>query len=336
MTHPTNDHFERDVREALLQVKAPALAKARTLAAIEEARVAEAAKAAAAAPSTSASPSAPAFAAATPPASAPAAATPLAPVPAGSRNPVAPVVRPPRRRRRWAPLAAAASLLLVGILCATGWHIWQQPAAFVGVDVNPSLELTVNNFDRVVKATAINDDGAAVLNALSLEGQPYEEAFSTLMDSEAMAPYLAEDAFVDVNITTQDRSLASELQAQSDAVLASHPYQGACHHADETTREAALAAGMGVGRYRAACELAELDDSVSVDDCATMTMRELHDAIDHLCEDESHDHGTGSGSDAGHGAGAGNGQGSGAGNGTGNGQGAGSGHGKRHGQHHQE
>ncbi len=290
MTHSTNDHFEHDVREALLQVKAPASAKAHTLAAIEAAREAEA----------------------------------------------SPTARSPRRRRRWAPLAAAACLLLVGILAGAGWHLWQQPAAFVGVDVNPSLELTVNAFDRVVKATAINDDGATVLDALSLEGRSYEEAFATLMDSEAMAPYLAKDAFVDVNITTQDNALASELQAQSDAVLAGHPYQGACHHADEATREAAAAAGMGVGRYRAACELAELDDSVSVDDCAAMTMRELHDAIDHLCEDESHDHGSGSGNDASHGAGTGSDQGSGAGNGAGNGQGVGSGHGKRHGQHHQE
>lgn len=290
MTHPTNDHFEHDVREALLQVKAPASAKAHTLAAIEAARKAEA----------------------------------------------SPTARSPRWRRRWAPLAAAACLLLVGILAGAGWHLWQQPAAFVGVDVNPSLELTVNAFDRVVKATAINDDGATVLDALSLEGRSYEEAFAALMDSEAMAPYLAKDAFVDVNITTQDNALASELQAQSDAVLAGHPYQGACHHADEATREAAAAAGMGVGRYRAACELAELDDSVSVDDCAAMTMRELHDAIDHLCEDESHSHGSDSGNDAGHGAGTGNGQGSGAGNGAGNDQSVGSGHGRRHGQHHQE
>lgn len=314
MTHSTNDHFERDVREALLQVKAPAAAKAHTLAAIEEARAAEVAKA------TPAASSAPAFAT----------ATSSEPVPADSPITGVPAARSPRRRRRWAPLAAAACLLLAGILAGVGWHLWQQPAAFVGVDVNPSLELTINAFDRVVEATAINDDGAAVLGALSLEGQSYEEAFATLMDSEALAPYLAEDAFVDVNITTQDNALASELQAQSDAVLASHPYQGSCHHTDEATREAAAAAGMGVGRYRAACELAELDDSVSVDDCAAMTMRELHDAIEHLCEDESHDHGSGTGNDAGHGAGASNSSGQGA--GTGNG----AGHGKRHSQHHQE
>ena len=180
----------------------------------------------------------------------------------------------------------------------------------------------------MVAATAINDDGAAVLDALSLEGKSYEEAFNALMESEAMAPYLAKDAFVDVNITSDNAALSSELQAQSDAVLASHPYQGACHHADEATRAAATAAGMGVGRYRAACELAELDDSVTVDDCASMTMRELHDAIDHLCEDESHDHGSGSGAGAGHGAGSSS--------GNGRGQGVGSGHGQRHDQHHQE
>lgn len=311
MTHPANDHFERDVREALLQVKAPTAAKERALAAIEAARQGEAGKATAA-PSTPG----------------PATATPAEPVPGSSPIPAAPVARSLRRRRRWAPLAAAACLLLAGILGAAGWHLWQQPAAFVGVDVNPSLELTVNNFDRVVAATAINDDGAAVLDALSLEGKSYGEAFNALMESEAMAPYLAEDAFVDVNITSDNAALSSELQAQSDAVLARHPYQGACHHADEATREAAAAAGMGVGRYRAACELAELDDSVTVDDCASMTMRELHDAIDHLCEDESHDHGSGSGSGNGHGAGAGN--------NNGQGQGAGSGHGQRHGQHHQE
>ncbi|MDE8701809.1 hypothetical protein PZH32_02400 [Adlercreutzia equolifaciens] len=323
MTHPTNDHFERDVRETLLQVKAPASAKAHTLAAIEAAREAEVAEETAR-PTTSG----PAVAASAIPDSA--ATIPVVSALAGSSAPAVPTARSPRRRRRWAPLAAAACLLLVGVLGATGWHLWQKPAAFVGVDVNPSLELTINAFDRVVEATAINDDGAAVLDALSLEGQSYEEAFAMLMDSEALAPYLAEDAFVDVNITTQDNALASELQAQSDAVLASHPYQGACHHADETTREAAAAAGMGVGRYRAACELAKLDDSVSVDDCAAMTMRELHDAIDHLCEDETHNHGSGSGNGAGHGAGASSGSGQGA--GTGNG----AGHGKRHSQHHQE
>ena len=335
MTHPTNDHFEHDVREALLQVKAPAAAKAHTLAAIEAAQKAETGEAATHPAVLDPAVAAPAASASVETSNS-AATIPAVSAPAGSSDPAVPVARSPRRRRRWAPLAAAACLLLVSILAGAGWHLWQQPAAFVGVDVNPSLELTVNAFDRVVKATAINDDGAAVLDALSLEGRSYEEAFATLMDSEAMAPYLAEDAFVDVNITTQDNALASELQAQSDAVLAGHPYQGACHHADEATREAAAAAGMGVGRYRAACELAELDDSVSVDDCAAMTMRELHDAIDHLCEDETHNHGSGSGNGDGHGAGTGSGQGSGAGNDAGNGQGVGSGHGKRHGQHHQE
>lgn len=311
MTDLTPHAFDRRVREALLSVHAPEAAKARTLDAIETLRTQEPAERS----DISSVLGQPATAQATPVSHGDTAA----PSPNRRHQSAA-------RRHRWrAPLAAAACLALVGLLCFTGYRIYQQPAAFVGLDVNPSLELTVNNFDRVIAATAINNDAQGVLDRVSLEGKSYEEALDCLMASEAMAPYVTENAFVEVNITADDDALASELQGQSDAVLARYPCQGACHHADEATRQAAAAAGMGVGRYRAACELVELDDSLTLDECATMTMRELHDALDRLCQDESHDHGSGAGSGSGHGGGQGN--------GNGNGQGAGAGqHGRRN--HH--
>lgn len=80
--------------------------------------------------------------------------------------------------------------------------------------------------------------------------------------------------------------------------------EGSCHRADAEAREDAHYAGMGVGKYRAAQQLMELDDSVTLDDCAGMTMRELHDRID-ACADGAEsgrgEHGAHSG--AGQGAG---------------------------------
>ncbi|WP_181861874.1 anti-sigma-I factor RsgI family protein [Slackia isoflavoniconvertens] len=38
-----------------------------------------------------------------------------------------------------------------------------QPTAYMGIDVNPSIELGVNRFDVVVCAEGLNDDGEAVL-----------------------------------------------------------------------------------------------------------------------------------------------------------------------------
>lgn len=206
------------------------------------------------------------------------------------QKPGAPLATRTLRRRRWRGALAAAACLLVAVLGFASYQLYQQPAAYVGIDVNPSIELAVNGFDRVVSAAAVNEDGQAVLDQLSLTGKPFEQALNDLIGSTAMAAYLDEDAFVDVSITTDDDALASQLQSQSDAVLQSHAHQGECHRADAATREAAFAAGMGVGRYSAAQELMDLDESVTLDECDHMTMGELHAAIGELCSEEGHHH----------------------------------------------
>lgn len=342
------DSFDQRIFEVLRQIKAPEEAKLHALEAIENARCAEKATDAATPIGHEAAAAFSVIAKEEPKRQG---ANPTDGALANATAANRPAARLASRRRRWPAALAAAACLLVAILGFSGWQLYQQPVAYVGLDINPSLELAVNRFDCVVTATAINDDGRTVLEQVSLVGMSYEEAFDCLMESEAMAPYLSDDSFVEVSITSQDDSLAEVLQAQSNSLLAHCTSQSACHRADEETRAAAAAAGMGVGRYRAAQELVELDDSLTLGDCAHMTMRELHDAIDHLCAEEGHGNGHGFGngnggrydndSDAdenasdsqGRGQGNGNGTGSKSGNGgdtdenTPNGQGYGQGNG---------
>ena len=358
--------FDQRVKDALAQVKAPEAAKAQTLAAIEALRGAVESEgrgesAGAPWPISKLQPSregavAP-WPADSPQPSSEGAGSSLGAIVAQPPNEgrsdaraitldgTAVVGAPQRRRRRWvAPLAAAACLLLVGVLAFAGWRVWQEPAAFVSVDVNPSIELTVNAFDRVVATKGVNEDGAAVLAQVNVCGKTYEEALATLMGSGAMAPYVAEDAFVDVNVTCANNDTAAALEAQSAAVMRQYPCQSVCQRADDATRKAALAAGMGVGRYQVASELAELDDSVELYDCADMTMRQLEDAVGELCHDVSHNHGTGHGHGNGNADGTSAGSGSnsdsssGSGSGSGSQHGQGQGHGSAHGEetHHNE
>ena len=44
-----------------------------------------------------------------------------------------------------------------------GYSYIQTPVSYVSIDVNPSVELTLNRVDRVISATAFNGDGEAVL-----------------------------------------------------------------------------------------------------------------------------------------------------------------------------
>lgn len=182
-----------------------------------------------------------------------------------------------RTRRFAAALAACLALIAV---CAGGYQIYMQPTAFVGIDVNPSLELEVNRFGVVVDARALNDDAASLLERVSLKQRSYTDALASLAQSEAFASYLQEDAFVEISVTSDDEQQSQTLCAQSDSYIRELPCSGSCSAVDAQTRNEAAQAGMGVGRYRAACELIALDDSYTLEECSSMSMRELRDHIE--------------------------------------------------------
>lgn len=191
-------------------------------------------------------------------------------------------------RRAFVAIAACLALVAVGVGC---FEVYRQPTAYVGIDVNPSIELGLNRFGIVVQEEALNDDGRALLDAVSLTNLAYDEALARLTESAAFAPYVQDDAFVEISVTTDDEFQKDELCAQSDAQLDSLPCRGSCHEVDEGTRLQAAEAGMGVGRYRAAVELTELDPSVTIEDCSHMSMRDLRDRID-ACSDDEDEHGS--------------------------------------------
>lgn len=211
-------------------------------------------------------------------------------------------------RRAAVALAACLALALVGV---GGFSAYAQPVTFVGIDVNPSIELGVNRFGIVVEEKALNDDGRNLLDAVPLTGHAYGDALALLTQSAAFAPYAQEDSFVEISVVSDDDRQAETIRQQSDACLSALPCQGSCHAVDKDTRDAAASAGMGVGRYQAALELMELDPDVTLEECANLTMRQLRDRIAQAAGDT-----------AGHDAAANSaGQGQGSGNGTGKGTG---------------
>ena len=215
---------------------------------------------------------------------------------------------------RFRRIAALAACFVLVVTCLGGFRLYAQPTAYVGIDINPSIELSVNRFGIVVGSEALNEDGAALLDSVSLTNRSYADALAALTGSDAFAPYAQENSFVEVSVTSDNQRQVESLCAQSDATLSALPCQGACAVVDAQTRDAAFAAGMGVGRYNAALELIELDPSVTLEECAGMSMRELRDRIASYRGDASTPSGAGRGAQGGRGAGgAGHGAGRGAG-----------------------
>lgn len=88
---------------------------------------------------------------------------------------------------RFRPYALASACALLLIVAGVGnWYFWEMPVAYVSVDVNPSVELTLNRRNRVTDAEGLNQDGEAVLEHVQLEGKDYLEAVELLIESDAM------------------------------------------------------------------------------------------------------------------------------------------------------
>lgn len=77
---------------------------------------------------------------------------------------------------RWGWVAAAAAVLLM-LFSPFGYQTWAlaQPAALVLIDINPSIELTVNGRQQVLDARGLNADGEAVLQAITWRKRPVDE-----------------------------------------------------------------------------------------------------------------------------------------------------------------
>lgn len=185
-----------------------------------------------------------------------------------------------KHRRRFQKLfyAIAACLILTTIGVFGGW-LYFTPTAFVAIDVNPSIELSVNRFDYVISEHGINDDGISLLNEISMVGKPYSSAIENLVTSQAFSPYTTEESYVEVNISCDDQNQTQKLVAASTASLDTLPGEAVCYIADDEEWDAAHLDGIGLGRYRIIQELLSLDPSLSLEDCSKMSMGEIRSLI---------------------------------------------------------
>lgn len=176
----------------------------------------------------------------------------------------------------WAAVCVCLLLALLG-----GRWLYFTPVAAISIDINPSIELSVNRFDRVIAVTALNEGGQALSSALDIKYKPYGQALEQILGQDSVAALLSGGEVMAITVAGSDKGRSARLLSGIEACAAG---QGNidCYLARPEEAAAARAAGLSCGKYRAFLELQRLDPDITPEVVEGMTMREIRDRLDCL------------------------------------------------------
>lgn len=174
--------------------------------------------------------------------------------------------------------AAAMAVLAVGIFA---YNLYFTAAAHVNIDVNPSVELTLNRFDNVIGSQAFNKDGVLILSGVSLRGKTYREAIGVIISATQTNGYIAGDTLVSVTVQAmsneKEQALCEALSRLMNEKLmpARIPAEIEVYPVTADVWSGAHNHHMSPAKYLAIQELMGVDESATIEDYRGFTIRQI-------------------------------------------------------------
>ena len=186
----------------------------------------------------------------------------------GKNHDPAPIYRMYRRMRTIA-VAAAACLCIVIAGGGVSFVRNRQVDSVVGIDVNPSVRLSVNRKERILKAEPLNDDAEVILDDMDLTQVDLNIGVNALIGSMVRHGYLDDlDNAILVTVSNNDRNKAATVRREVVTEVASsleeHRVSAVVYdqEMEETDEIRALADeyGISIGKAYFLSELVEEND----------------------------------------------------------------------------
>ena len=181
------------------------------------------------------------------------------------------------------PLYATVCICFLFMLFGGRW-LYFTPTAQISIDINPSIEMSINRFDQVIDINDFNEDGRKLADSLNIKYMNYADAVEQVLNNDTITALLSNNEVVTITVIGPDRRQSAKILSGVE-VCAEERCNTYCFFA--SSEEVADAHGMGLscGKYRAFLELQLLDPNITPEAVQEMTMREIQDLIDRLSTD---------------------------------------------------
>ena len=174
-----------------------------------------------------------------------------------------------RRRKKRVRYALAVVAIFIAFIGIGGYKAYYTPVAALSLDMDPSIELELNMFDRVIGMKEYGNERLG--ENVPVDHMDYIEAVQTLLSTEA-----SENLEVTIYCHSQDQTqkihdtLTKQISISKECV-----YHTSNHDEVDTAHEL----GMSFGKYRAYLSLLEVDPDITVEEVEDLSMSEIHDCL---------------------------------------------------------
>lgn len=193
----------------------------------------------------------------------------------------------------------AASILLLLIIGSGGYTFYYTEASMISIDVNPSIELQLNSFDRVISTVSYNKSGEQLLENIDINNKKYEEAVKIIMEAPEIEALLSDDPYlifaVQAKGEKKETSLLNTVKETSYNALSHHNHDvNKIEYTivDKDLVSEAHSYGVSSGKYTLLLELKETAPTIDIDQYCHSSINEIKDEIHnhHQTQDNHHSH----------------------------------------------
>lgn len=174
------------------------------------------------------------------------------------------------------PVCAAFACL--ALACFGGYKAYFTPTSIISIDINPSIELDVNRFDKVISVDSYNDDGEIFSNSLDIIFKDYNSAIDEILESDTIKNCLSENQTLSIGVLPLNEAQGENILQYVSNCTSGHENMH-CYSLNQDEVSEAHSLGLSYGKYRVYLQLLDLGIEITPDEVNQMTMRELNDLI---------------------------------------------------------
>jgi hypothetical protein len=184
-------------------------------------------------------------------------------------------------------VASVAAVFVTILGLSYGVHSYRIPYSYVNVDINPSIEITTNIFDRIIKVEGLNEDGRKLVEAGAYVNKRIESGVELVLEAAVKEGYIRQESYNTVifTVSSRDEVKVDGIQKSlKDTVSQELEAAGAetevlIEKVEPEKRAEAERQGVSPGKLNLINKLLEVNPEVEVGDLKEKTVKEIMESI---------------------------------------------------------